>query len=62
MNLVRLRGAAEVTQEELGFTAGLPTSTVSKIERGVLNPTVRTLERVAGGLGVGVAELFREAE
>jgi transcriptional regulator with XRE-family HTH domain len=51
-----------VPQEELGFDAGLHRNYIGAIERGEINPTYRTLRRLAGGLGVTVTELVRLAE
>lgn len=47
-----------MTQEDVAFAAGLPTATVSKIERCVLSPTLRTIEKLADGLDVPICEFF----
>jgi len=41
-----------LTQAVLAQRAGLPRPTVSALERGALDPTLRTIRRVAAGLGV----------
>ncbi len=45
------RAKAEMTQKELSAITGIDQSDISKIERGVANPTVATLERIAHAMG-----------
>ena len=47
-----------MSQEALGVDADLETVYVSRIERGVANPTLRVLERIARALKVDGAELL----
>ena len=42
------RERKDLSQEELGFEAGLDRTYVSGIERGVRNPTVVTIRRTPG--------------
>lgn len=56
--LRRLRRQAGLTLQELGDRCGLASSTLSKIENGQMSPTYDTMLRVAGGLGLDMAELF----
>jgi len=58
-NIRRLRVDAELSQEALATDAKLETVYVSRIERGVANPTVRVLERIARALRVDAGELLR---
>jgi len=58
-NIVRLRQLKGWTQEDLAHYADLTVSSVSKIERGKSNPTLRTLDRIADALGVETDELLR---
>lgn len=51
-NLKRYREAAGLSQEALAFECGLHRTYVSGVERGVRNPTVVVLERLAGPLGI----------
>lgn len=51
-----------VSQEELGFESDLDRTYISGIERGVRNPTVESLARLCGALGVRVSELMARAE
>ena len=47
----KARANADVTQKELAKLTGLDQGDISKIERGLANPTVETLEKIAKGLG-----------
>ncbi|MGA0569521.1 helix-turn-helix domain-containing protein [Variovorax sp. VNK109] len=53
-----LRTRAGMTSAELAERAELAPSTISKIEAGQLSPGYETIQRLAIGLGVEVAELF----
>lgn len=53
-----LRARAGVNLSELAERADLSASTISKIENGQLLPGYNTIQRLAIGLGVDVAELF----
>ncbi len=55
---VRLRSG--LTQAEVAERAGVAFETVSRIERGTLNTTVRTLVGIAGALGVSPGSLLDE--
>ena len=52
-----LRARRGISQEELGFRADLHRNYVGAMERGELNPTLRTLLRVSRGLDVTLLEL-----
>lgn len=56
-----LRQRAELTLNELSRNAQVAASTISKIESGQLSPGYDIIVRLADGLGVDVAELFRPA-
>ena len=62
LNLRRLREEKGYTQERLGERAELDSTYISGIERGVRNPSVISLVRVAKALGVTVAELLAGVE
>ena len=53
-----LRLGLGLPQEEVAHRAGLHVTYLSGIERGVRNPSLRNVRRLAGALGVGVGELF----
>ena len=52
-----LREARDWSQEELADRAGLHRTYVSSVERGVRNPTVTVMARLASALGVSLAGL-----
>lgn len=58
----RLRLERGLSQEDLAHDAGLTTGTLSKIERGLSNPTWGTVRRLAHALDVSVAELASRAD
>jgi transcriptional regulator with XRE-family HTH domain len=49
---MRGRAEREITQKQLAVLTGIDQSDISKIERGIANPTVGTLERIANALGM----------
>ena len=57
-NIRRLRVARELSQEMLAFEAGIDRSYVSRLERGMENPSVAVLEKLAGALSSNIEELF----
>lgn len=59
---VRLfRETSGISQENLAERADLDRTYVSGVERGVRNPTLRIIEKLASALGVPPAKLFEEA-
>lgn len=54
----RLRRDLGVSQEELADRAGLHRTYVSGVERGVRNPTLTVIEKLAQALGVTIAALL----
>lgn len=59
-NLRRIRVERGLTMDELAVDAGVDASFVARIERGVVNSSVDTLERLTDALRVRVMELFVE--
>jgi transcriptional regulator with XRE-family HTH domain len=57
-NVRRLRVLRGISSETLGANAGIDRSYMSRMERGIANPTIDVLERIAGVLEVEIAELF----
>lgn len=55
-----LRGARP--QEDLAHEAGISTSTLSRVERGLHQPSLPTLRKLAAALGVSLADLVDPAE
>ena len=58
----QLREDHGITQEDLAHNAGITTGTLSKIERGLANPSWTTVERIAKALSTSVARLAAAAE
>jgi transcriptional regulator with XRE-family HTH domain len=61
-NLKRYREEAGLSQEELGFESGLHRTYVSGVERGVRNPTVVIVAKLAKALGIEPWHLLVEAK
>ncbi|MGE3711448.1 MAG: helix-turn-helix domain-containing protein [Hyphomicrobiaceae bacterium] len=59
LNLKRLREERGKSQEELAFDCDLHRTYVSGVERGVRNPTVLVLGKLAKGLKVDPGEFFK---
>lgn len=57
-NLRRAREALGISQEDLADRAGLHRTYVSGVERGVRNPTVTVLEKLAKALKVKSSSLL----
>jgi transcriptional regulator with XRE-family HTH domain len=58
LNVRRFRAERDLSQEELAFECGLHRTYVSGVERGVRNPTVVVLEKIAKALKVGASRLL----
>ena len=50
--LIDARHAAGLTQKELSAKTGIAQGDISKLERGTGNPSLRTLNRLAEGMGM----------
>lgn len=59
-NVKQYREAKGLSQEQLAFEADLPRTYVSGVERGIRNPTVKIVSRLAEALGVAAAKLLEE--
>ena len=60
LNVQQLRREKGWSQEALAFESGLHRTYVSGIERGVRNPTLLILDKLAKTLGVRLAELLAD--
>ena len=57
--IVALRAERGWSQEECADSLEIATAYLSRLERGVVNPTLRNLIKVASGFGLDVAELLQ---
>jgi transcriptional regulator with XRE-family HTH domain len=58
-NVRKLRGASGFTQERLADKADLDPTYISGIERGVRNPSLLIITRLAKALGVSLSDLCK---
>jgi len=61
VNVARYRGRAGWTQQQAADAMGLDVKHLQKLEYGTLNPSLRTLVRVADAFGVTIGRLFAGA-
>jgi transcriptional regulator with XRE-family HTH domain len=61
-NVRAARAAAGLTQEAVADTSGIHSTEVSRIERGLRDPRVSTMLRLAAALGVPASQLVDGAE
>ena len=59
-NVRKLRGVSGFTQERLADKADLDPTYISGIERGIRNPTLMIIVRLAKALGVPLSELCKD--
>lgn len=57
-HLRSLRRKAGLSQEEVAGRAGIHVTYLSGVERGLRNPSIRNVRRLAQALGVPTGELF----
>jgi transcriptional regulator with XRE-family HTH domain len=57
-NLRRLRVRRGLSQESLAVDAGVDRTYVSRLERGLENPTVALLDRLGSALNAQISEFF----
>lgn len=53
-SLIRARDSVGITQKQLSERTGIYQADISKIERGLANPSVSTLNRLANGMGLNL--------
>jgi transcriptional regulator with XRE-family HTH domain len=58
-NLRRLRVGRELSQESLAADANVDRSYVGRLERGLENPTITILEKLASALQAELADFFK---
>jgi transcriptional regulator with XRE-family HTH domain len=59
-NLKRFREQAGLSQEDLGFESGLHRTYISGVERGIRNPTIEILAKLAVPLGIQPYQLLSD--
>ena len=57
-HLSELRREKRISQDQLAFDAGIDLSTLSKIERGILNISIYNAYKIAKVLNIPYKELF----
>ena len=63
LSIRRLREGQKLTREALARVSDVPTTTITKIEHGKTdNPGIQTIEKIAQGLGVSIADLLSDVE
>jgi len=60
LNLRRYRKEAELSQEDFAFKVKLHRTYISGVERGIRNPTVLVLEKIAKALKIQSSRLLDE--
>ena len=61
-NIRRIRVLRGISSETLAARAGVDRSYAGRLERGVANPSIDVLERIARVLGVEIIQLFAVPE
>jgi len=62
LTLRKLRLAKKLTQEQLGFEAGLRRTYISSLELGEKQPSLQTLEKISTALDISISKLFQIIE
>ena len=57
--MIEARKSAGLTQKQLAEKTGITQADISKLESGNANPSLRTLQRLASGMGMKVKIEFR---
>ena len=60
IGLQAIRKAKGLTQKELSEITGIAQGDISKLENGNANPSVRTLQRLAAGMGMKLKIEFQK--
>lgn len=59
LNIRKIRLKEGLSQIDLAKQAGLSANYIGTLERGIQNPSLKTLERLAKGLGCSMSETCR---
>ena len=60
--LVAVRREKRITQQQLAERTGIAQADISRLENGNSNPSLRTLQRLADGLGMKIEVGFQEID
>ena len=60
MNLRKYRREKGLSQEDLAFECEIHRTYISGLERGIRNPTIVILEKIAAALGIPAAKLLED--
>jgi transcriptional regulator with XRE-family HTH domain len=60
--LREVRGARGLSQEKLGFESGYHRTYISMLERGMMNPSLRTILQIGSALQMTGAEIVAKVE
>lgn len=58
LNLRKIRLSKNLSQEELSYSSDVSLPQITRIERGIVNPTLCTIKQLAIGLNLKTNELF----
>jgi len=58
-NIKTIRTKKKISQGDIAKSLGVHITYISQIERGVRNPTLNTIEKIATALGVSVKDLIK---
>jgi transcriptional regulator with XRE-family HTH domain len=58
LQIARLRNEREITQEELARSIDVTPETISRLERGIAIPSLRTIEKISSALHTTLKDLF----
>lgn len=61
-NIREIRQSKKVSLRKLALSINMDYSHLSNIERGKVDPAISTLIRIANGLNVPIADLFKEEQ
>ncbi len=62
-SIQKVRLERKLTQEQLAIKAGIPYTTLAKIESGMVNnPRMKTLEKIANALAVTIDYLIKQTQ
>ncbi len=57
-NVRRIRRSKDLSQEALGHLSDTNRTYISDIERGLRNPSIEVVDRIAQALGIPIGQLF----